>query len=187
MPLHLLLFRAALAVALSLGLVSQLPAANGRNQANQAISDAPYYVPASLPSTSVPRRGPESTVPPRPLVGYVDNCEDVARLALMVGWPPELLAHLTRIAWRESTCKSWAFNPRDVSGGSRGILQVNGAHTASTDWNPRGWLQSQNIGITGEDDLFNAELNLRAGLALYRYAEQHYSDGWQPWNATRDK
>lgn len=181
MTVHTAIFRAVLAVALSLGLVSQLPAAERPKQA-----DTTLYVPAVVPTTS-PRTGPDSTLPPRPLVGYVDNCDDVARLALMVGWPPELLAHLTRIAWRESTCKSWAWNPNDVSGGSRGVLQINGAHTASTDWNPDGWLQSQNIGITKADDLFNAELNLRAGLALYRFAEQHYGDGWQPWNATRDR
>lgn len=187
MTVQIAIYRAAIAVALSLGLISQLPAAERPNRANTATSEAVLYVPASLPATSVPRRGPDSTLPPRPLVGYVDNCDDVARLALMVGWPPELLAHLTRIAWRESTCKSWAWNPRDISGGSRGVLQINGAHTASTDWNPDGWLQSQNIGITKADDLFNAELNLRAGLALYRYAEQHYGDGWQPWNATRDR
>lgn len=187
MTVHTFVFRAVLAVALSLGLVSQLPAVDAPNRADTAVLDAPIYVPASIPSTSVPRRGPDSTLPARPLIGYVDNCEDVARLALLVGWPPELLAHLTRIAWRESNCKSWAWNPNDAAGGSRGLLQVNGAHTAKTAWNPQGYLQSLNIGITKEDDLFNAELNLRAGLALYRYAEQHYGDGWQPWNATRDK
>lgn len=186
MTLGTIAFRAVMALALSLGLISQLPALESPNRANTATSDQVLYVPIYVPTT-VPRTGPESTLPARPLVGYVDNCEDVARLALMVGWPPELLAHLTRIAWRESTCKSWAWNPSDRAGGSRGVLQINGAHTAKTDWNPTGWLQSLNIGITGPDDLFNAELNLRAGLALYRYAERHYGDGWQPWNATRDR
>ena len=37
------------------------------------------------------------------------------------------------------------------------------------------------------DDLFNAELNLRAGWVLYQYAERVYGDGWQPWAATRDR
>lgn len=181
-PIHL--FRLVLAGLVSLGVLSQFPAPDASFEASEAI----YEVPARLPSTTLaPRKGPDSTLPARPLIGYVDNCEDVARLALMVGWPPELLAHLTRIAWRESACTSWAWNPRDVSGGSRGVLQLNGAHTAPTDWNPQGWLQSQNIGITKADDLFNAELNLRAGWVLYQYAERVYGDGWQPWAATRDR
>lgn len=175
--------RAAVALIASVVALVVLPPSDAPNRAD----DGPLWIPASVPSTSVPRRGPETTYPDRPLVGYVDNCDDVARLALRVGWPPELLAHLTRIAWRESACTSWAFNPRDVAGGSRGVLQLNGAHTEPTPWNPDGYFQSLGIGITGPDDLFNAELNLRAGLALYRYAQRHYGDGWQPWNATRDK
>lgn len=186
MTLQTIVYRAVVAVALSLGLLTQLPGLDGPNQADTAAYGTVLYVPASVPST-VPRKGPETTMPPRPLEGYVDNCEDVVRIAIRVGWPPELLAHLSRIAWRESNCSSWAWNPSDRAGGSRGVLQINGAHTAKTDWNPDGWLQSQNIGITKPEDLFNAELNLRAGLALYRYAERHYGDGWQPWAATRDK
>lgn len=106
-----------------------IPGSDDRNRGDQPMLD----VPASLPPwPTVPdRTGPETTVEPRPLVGYVDNCDDVARLAIKVGWPPELLAHLTRIAFRESACKSWAFNPRDVDGGSRGLLQLNGADRKS--------------------------------------------------------
>jgi soluble lytic murein transglycosylase-like protein len=89
--------------------------------------------------------------------------------------------------WRESACKDWAYNPTDTAGGSWGLLQINGAHLKRTAWNPRGWLQSQNIGVNTADDLFNAELNLRAGWALFQYAEDNYGDGWQPWAATRDR
>jgi hypothetical protein len=170
--------RVIIGVLASLGLLWQIPASERQNEASEAV----LYVPASLPTFP-----PSSTTTTIPLVGWVDNCEDVLELALRAGWPPELLAHLGRIAWRESGCKSWAFNRTDTAGGSRGILQINGAHTALTDWNPEGWLQSQRIGIHDEDDLFNAELNLRAGWALYQYAEQYYGDGWQPWNATRDR
>ena len=170
----------------SLGLLWQMPALERRNEASPAVLE----VPARLPSTTLPSpTGPFLRTTPTtvPLVGWVDNCDDVLKLALRAGWPPELLAHLGRIAWRESGCKSWAFNPKDTAGGSRGVLQINGAHTRSTDWNPEGWLQSLRIGIHDEDDLFNAELNLRAGWALYQYAERYYGDGWQPWNATRDR
>jgi soluble lytic murein transglycosylase-like protein len=117
----------------------------------------------------------------------VTGCDDALALALRVGWPAEHLAHLGRIMWRESACKDWAYNPTDTAGGSWGLLQINGAHLKRTAWNPRGWLQSQNIGINTADDLFNAELNLRAGWALFQYAEDNYGDGWQPWAATRDR
>lgn len=121
------------------------------------------------------------------LVRNVDNCDDVVRLAIKVGWPADTLAHLARIAWRESNCQEYAYNPRDPKGGSYGVLQINGAHLEKTPWRPQGFLQSQGIGVNSAEDLFIAELNLRAGLALYHFASEHYGDGWQPWNATRDK
>jgi len=178
------LFRLVLAGLVSLGVLSQFPAPDASFEASEAI----YEVPARVPSTTLaPRKGPEPAAAARPLVGFIDNCEDGLELALRAGWPAEHLAHLGRIMWRESNCKSWAFNPNDVSGGSRGLLQINGAHTKPTAWNPTGWLQSQYIGIVKTDDLFNAELNLRAGWVLYQYAERVYGDGWQPWAATRDR
>ena len=128
----------------------------------------------------------KETVVPR-LVRNVDNCDDVVRLAIKVGWPADTLAHLARIAWRESNCQEYAYNPRDPKGGSYGVLQINGAHVEKTAWRPLGFLQSQGIGVNSAEDLFIAELNLRAGLALYYFASEHYGDGWQPWNATRDK
>ena len=180
------LVRVVIGLAASIGLLWQMPALERRNEASPAVLDVPARLPAP-PVTSPTDQFVMATSTTAPLVGWVDNCDDVLRLAIRVGWPEELLAHLGRIAWRESNCKSWAFNPKDRAGGSRGILQVNGAHTALTGWNPKGYLQSLNIGIHDNDDLFNAELNLRAGWALYQYAERHYGDGWQPWNATRDR
>ena len=118
---------------------------------------------------------------------YSSACEQFSALAVNLGWPANQRTVLESIMWRESNCKSWAFNPTDTAGGSRGLLQINGAHTKPTDWNPAGWLQSQYIGVVHTDDLFNAELNLRAGWVLYQYAERVYGDGWQPWAATRDR
>lgn len=178
--------RLVIAFVAGLAALTQFPLPERRNEANPAVLEVPARLPAP-PVTSPTDQFVQATSTTAPLVGWVDNCDDVLRLAVKAGWPAELLAHLGRIAWRESNCKSWAFNPTDAAGGSRGILQINGAHTKSTDWNPEGWLQSLRIGIHDEDDLFNAELNLRAGWALYKYAERYYGDGWQPWNATRDR
>lgn len=179
------LFRLVLAGLVSLGVLAQFPLPDASFEASEAILEVPASVPSTIPSP--PRTGPEPAHLERKPQATVESCDDALALALKVGWPPELLAHLGRIMFRESACKEWAFNPTDRAGGSRGLLQINGAHMKRTAWNPRGWLQSQNIGVNTADDLFNAELNLRAGWALYQYAETHYGDGWQPWAATRDR
>lgn len=179
-------FRIAVSVLTALGLLAVLPTLPERSfGASETVSEAYPSVPSTIPSP--PRTGPEPAHLQDVLQATVSSCEDALRLALKVGWPEELLAHLGRIMWRESACKEWAFNKDDGWNGSRGLLQINGAHLRRTPWAPGGWLQAQGIGIRGEDDLFNAELNLRAGLTLYRFAERYYGDGWQPWNATRDR
>ena len=182
-PIHV--FRLVLAGLVSLGVLAQFPAPDASFEASETILDVPASVPSTIPSP--PRTGPEPAHLERKPQATVESCDDALRLALKVGWPAEQLAHLGRIMFRESACKEWAFNPTDRAGGSRGLLQINGAHLERTPWNPRGWLQSQNIGVNTADDLFNAELNLRAGWALYLYAEAVYGDGWQPWAATRDR
>lgn len=180
-----LVFRLVLGGLVSLGVIAKFPLPERRNEAIPAVLDVPASVPATIPAP--PRTAPE----PGPLEYFpqatVKSCDDALALALRVGWPPELLAHLGRIMFRESACKEWAYNPHDTAGGSRGLLQINGAHTKRTPWSPNGWLQAQGIGIRNEADLFNAELNLRAGWALYKYASAVYGDGWQPWAATRDR
>lgn len=180
-PIHA--FRLALAGLVSLGVIAQFPAPDASFEASETILEVPASVPPTVPS----RIGPEPAPLEDVLQATVKSCDDALTLALHVGWRPELLAHLGRIMYRESACKEWAFNPKDTAGGSRGLLQINGAHTKKTPWAPNGWLQAQGIGIRTEDDLFNAELNLRAGWALYKYASAVYGDGWQPWAATRDR
>lgn len=182
-PTHL--FRLVLAGLVSLGVLAEFPLPERSFEASEAILDVPAVLPTTIPSR--PRTGPEPAPLEDVLQTTVSSCDDALKLALRVGWRPELLAHLGRIMARESACKEWAFNPNDPAGGSRGLLQINGAHTRRTAWQPNGWLQAQNIGIRTEDDLFNAELNLRAGWALYKYASAVYGDGWQPWAATRDR
>lgn len=141
----------------------------------------------TVPTTTLapPVTAPRTTTPPL-AVDMVRSCDDALRIAIQEGWPADELATLSVVLFRESACKPWAFNPRDVKGGSRGLLQLNGAHCESTRWWPGGFFQYHGL-IEECDDLFNPRLNLRAGLFLFNYAEKAYGNGWQPWVATAPK
>lgn len=150
---------------------------------------------AGAPTTTAPyRQGPDqhptaTTVPP--MQATISGCQDALNLAVKVGWPLDQMGTLATVLWRESRCTNTmpdgrlVHNPGDPAGGSWCALQLNGAHFESTPWRPGGWMSSQGIGVNQPSDLANAELCLRAGLALYRFAARAYGDGWQPWNATR--
>lgn len=103
------------------------------------------------------------------------ECEQALQLALNVGWPAKEMATLARVLWRESRCSFGpVHNPDDPMGGSYGLLQINGFWcTPSTQW-PIGWLQAKNI-IIDCHDLYGAEANLIAGLAIWR------NSSWHPW------
>jgi hypothetical protein len=103
------------------------------------------------------------------------ECEQALQLALDVGWPASEMATLARVLWRESRCSFGpVLNPDDPMGGSRGLMQINGFWcTPSSSW-PIGWLQAKGI-VTDCIDLFGAETNLRAGLAIWK------NSGWHPW------
>jgi hypothetical protein len=103
------------------------------------------------------------------------ECEEALQIALDVGWPPEELATLARVLWRESRCSFGpVLNPDDPMGGSYGLTQVNGFWcTPSTAW-PIGWLQAKGI-VTECVDLYGAETNLRAALEIWR------NSSWHPW------
>ena len=130
--------------------------------------EVPYTVPPMATTTS-------STttvwVEPQPK----SECEQALQLALDVGWPAEEMATLARVLWKESRCTPGpVLNSDDPMGGSRGLLQINGFWcTPSSSW-PIGWLQAQGI-VTTCDDLYGSEINLRAGLAIWR------NSGWHPW------
>jgi hypothetical protein len=58
--------------------------------------------------------------------------------------------------------------------GSYGAAQINGFWCLPTKSNPVPFLQAHGI-ITECVDLYGAETNLRAALAIYR------NSGWHPW------
>ena len=73
-------------------------------------------------------------------------------LARWVGWPEHTLSHLAYIIMRESSGRTTALNPSSLCSG---LLQIHPCHGVARPFDP--------------------EVNLRAGLRLYR------SSGWAPW------
>lgn len=110
----------------------------------------------------------------------VATCDDAIAVAEAVGWPIEELPTLRIVMARESgpTCAPSAFNAADPMGGSYGLAQLNGVWCMPNSYWPIGWLQAQGV-IEQCTDLFNAETNLRAALAIW------LNSGWGPWAATK--
>lgn len=112
------------------------------------------------------------------------DCGEWRDLARSVGWPDEEWDTLSFVLHRESRCNIMSYNGTDPSGGSRGLMQINGYWCRPNQWTANGWLQDRGI-LTTCDDLYNPEINLRAGLAIWLYGEEKHGCGWKgPW-ATR--
>ena len=104
---------------------------------------------------------------------YAGACEQFSALAVNLGWPLDQRTVLEAIMKRESNCTPNAVNSKDPNGGSRGLLQINGFwHT---------YLRDRGI-INKPKDLLHADVNLRAGLAIYNYGVERYGFGWGPWS-----
>ena len=104
---------------------------------------------------------------------YSSACEQFSALAVNLGWPADQRTVLEAIIKRESNCTPNAINRKDPNGGSRGLMQINGF------WHP--WLTERGI-ISKPKDLLQADVNLRAGLAIYNYGVERYGFGWGPWS-----
>lgn len=114
---------------------------------------------------------------------FYGKCGEYHDLAIAVGWTEAQWPKLSYVMHRESRCNIMSFNKSDPNGGSRGLMQINGYWCRKNRYNPSGWLQAQGILNTCED-LFNPEVNLRAGLAMWNYSQARNKCGWKPW-ATR--
>ena len=99
------------------------------------------------------------------------DCLRFTALALEVGWAKREIPRLMQICKRESKGFTRAWNQRDPYTGSYGLMQINAQHKA--------WLMQTGL-ITGLDDLFNPDINLRAALHLYRMV----GNSWSPWAST---
>ena len=118
---------------------------------------------------------------PRPIINHpaapaTAKCPQFWETALQVGWKWKNLETLDMIMFRESRCMPSAFNSKDPSGGSRGLVQINGF------WTP--WLKEQGVlsPPKASQGLFNPAINLLSALHIYNYGVDRYDDGWGPWN-----
>jgi hypothetical protein len=107
---------------------------------------------------------------------YTSACEQFSALAVNLGWPADQRTVLESVMFRESRCIPNAVNSKDPNGGSRGLMQINGF------WTP--WLIDAGI-ITDAENLLQADVNLRAALAIYNYGLNRHGYGWGPWSATK--
>lgn len=116
-----------------------------------------------------------TTTAPAPKTAPKSECNEALQIALNVGWPAEQMARLAVVLWRESRCSQGpVLNPADPMGGSYGLMQINGFWCKPTKNNPVPWLQQRKL-VTECVDLYGAETNLRAALAIWR------NSGWVPW------
>jgi hypothetical protein len=111
------------------------------------------------------------------------RCGEWYNLAMAIGWPAEEWPIISKVLYRESRCNIDSWNKTDPASGSRGLMQINGSWCRPNKWNPHpaGWLGGLGI-LTSCEDLFNPEVNLRAGLAIWLYGENKHGCGWRgPW------
>lgn len=109
------------------------------------------------------------------------KCGEWHDLAISIGWPEEEWPTLSYVLYRESRCNIGSHNKTDPSSGSRGLMQINGFWCRPNRWTNQGWLQDQGI-LTTCDDLFLPEVNLKAGLSIWKYGEEKHGCGWRgPW------
>ena len=130
---------------------------------------------APAPTTPlVPVAQPTPTPVTTTTITTIAGCADVKALAVSLGWPPDELETLMSVVNAESACYPWAHNLSDPNGGSYGLLQINGFWCLPSRYYPMGYLQEAGI-LSTCDDLFNATVNLRAGLAVLAQS------GWHAW------
>jgi hypothetical protein len=132
------------------------------------IALAPYLIEPSTTTSST-----SSTIFIDP---YSSACEQFSALAVNLGWPADQRTVLESVMFRESRCIPDVINSKDPSGGSRGLMQINGF------WTP--WLIERGL-ITSKENLLQADVNLRAALEIYNYGVDRYGYGWGPWSATK--
>jgi hypothetical protein len=109
------------------------------------------------------------------------KCGEWRELALQIGWPAEEWPTLSHVLYRESRCNIGSHNKTDPASGSRGLMQINGYWCRPSKWTQSGWLQDRGVLQTCED-LFQPEINFKAGLAIWQYGEEKHGCGWRgPW------
>jgi hypothetical protein len=161
-------------IGLVLCTVFGVTALTGAPNASSDLSSVMPLAPISVqPYLIEPTTTTSSTVYIDP---YTSACEQFSALAVNLGWPADQRTVLESVMFRESRCIPNAVNSKDPNGGSRGLMQINGF------WTP--WLIDAGI-ITNAKNLLQADVNLRAALAIYNYGVERHGYGWGPWSATK--
>ena len=134
-----------------------------------------YNAPSALPVT------PPVTVSLAPIVASttttvkpLTDCQYALKLAQQAGFPLTEMGTVARIIYRESGCKSDAYNGKDTAGGSYGLYQINGYWCRPNKYWPIGWLQAKGL-VTTCTDLFNPVVNTNSALAIW------HNSGYGPW------
>lgn len=134
--------------------------------------------PAVLEVQSVPQVQELSVEDARALYG---RCGEWFSLASAIGWPDEEWPTLSKVLYRESRCNIGSHNATDPMSGSRGLMQINGYWCKPSKYSQNGWLQDRDV-LEHCDDLYQPEINLKAGLLIWLYGEQKHGCGWRgPW------
>ena len=148
---------------------SQLLATNGATVRDMLYPEDELCLPPGvrvvIPTTTVAARPETAAVPATTTTTEVipsAPSSNEAEAIIRAVWPDDLEDRAVEIAIRESRLQANAHNWCCV-----GLFQIHwGAH--------KSWLSS--IGVTTKSQLYNAETNARAALALYQRA-----GGWGPW------
>jgi hypothetical protein len=138
------------------------------------ILDRPATIsPIGFAERQVARR---ITTPPPPPVPEDWLCREWYETSIRAGFKRSDWPAVGIIAYRESRCRPEAFNGRDPSGGSRGIMQVNGS------W--RRWLRDRGI-LWDITELHDPLTNMRAARAIVQYDRDRRRCDWTQWSTRR--
>ena len=144
----------------------------------KVVDTPPTTVSVTTPNSthSTTTTSTTSTVPTPPAA----RCSQWWSLARRVGFDEHQMMTLDRIMFRESRCDELQLNPRDPNGGSIGLTQINRFWCLPSRYYASGYLQHVDV-LDDCDDLYDAETNLRAALALVEYSKSESLDQWAQW------
>ena len=152
---------------LLIGVVSALLGFTALTGPQNAQSSPPSTMLAVAPFLIEPSTTTSSTLYIDP---YASAPAQFAALAVNLGWPVGQYNKIIAVINRESFGLPLAHNQTDPMGGSYGLLQINGFWCRGNN----SFLQQKGI-LTNCEMLFDPQVNLKAGLAIWR------NSGWNPW------
>lgn len=100
------------------------------------------------------------------------RCPQYEKALYNAGFPAKQVPVASYVMWKESRCQLKVHNAKDPSGGSYGLMQVNGV-----------WIDRlQRLGIIEKtSDLYDPEKNIAAAFDVWLQSVARYNYGWGPW------